>query len=499
MIKFKEKLYFAPIAAMGGLGSVALVGGTTGLSMIQSSAQASDQERQAEESQRLQRRMNKELQRIADSGDPVKGQQAASVLQGQQSFSNLSDDLGEDLGNGVKKAGNIVGGAAGTVTGGAVGSVLGAAGGALAAKGINKVAGTKIGAGKAGLIGTGVGLIGGSILGGQKGSSLFSERSFAAAGELLKAGKGLLKVAGQHKGTIGEGLASGAVMAGAGYGINKAIQSDEESGKKSGLNKTLAVAGTGLLGAMALKKGANWGAFGKASKYVKRGADAAKTGIAFGAGMAAVPEVIKRQQQSKMQEDTGTGTGETTKKSGMSTGTKLLLGAGLALGAAKGGHMLAKSGKLGFNQAQKNATKKVAEGISGKINTAKDSLLRNTGLTGLADKRNAYNAAQQAKADADKLATVTDKRKGEGVLSTITGFMGGGSEKTQRLAGQLQATDSKILKGAGDFMKEHRRTALLAAAPLGYAATWETWQKGEDITNKGLKKLDPEAFKNQEQ
>lgn len=498
MIKFKEKRYaafLAPIvSALGGTGAAVTTGamvGTTGLSMAQAHKQGKEAEKQTEESQRLQKQMNKQLARIADSEDSNKAQQAAAVLQGQ-AFSDIASDVGEDLGNGMKKAGNAVAGAAGTVTGGAVGSVMGAGAGMAGAKLSNKFAGTKVGMGKAGLVGMAAGTLSGSILGGQKGSSLFSQKSFAGTTELVKAGKGLLKVAGQHKGTVSEGLAAGAVMGGAGYAANKAIQSDEKKGTDSGLKKIAIGAGSALLGATALKKGANWGAFGKYGSAVKRAASATQTGVTFGAGMAAAPEMLKRSQAKQMQEDTGGG----QKKSGKDTTTKVLLGAGLALGAAKGGHMLAKSGKLGFTGAQKAATKKAAENISKKIESFKDAAVKKVGGEDLAQGRLKYNEAQKTtKVAGPKYKNPKFKEAPlETTLDKVTGFFGGGTQKTQKLADQLKATDSSVLQKTGEFMKNHKKTALLGASVPGYMATMGSWTKGEELTTGALKKIDPKAF-----
>jgi hypothetical protein len=243
---------------------------------------------------------------------------------------------------------------------------------------------------------------------------------------------------------------------------------------------------------MALKKGANWGAFGKYSNIVKRGAGAAQTGIGFGAGMAALPEIIKRKQQRSMQEDTGDGQ---KKKSGMSTLGKVALTAGGLALAAKGGHWAAKQGWLG------QSSKTVAQNISKSMDKTKDSVLRKIGANKLADKRLKYNDSQKIaeSTTTTKMATPTDKRKGEGVLSTLSSFVGGGSEKTQNLANQFRATDSKYLRKAGDFMKDHRRTALVATAPLAYAGSFGAWEKSEKLTNKAIKKFDPEAYKDEEQ
>jgi hypothetical protein len=114
MIKFKKKTY-----------SLGLVNGlmlaSMPVSMVQAHNQGVQAEEAAEEQARLQKKMNAQLKRIADSEDQNKGQEAAAVLQGQgqQAFSELSQDVGEDLSNGVKKAGNTVGGAVGGLTGAA--------------------------------------------------------------------------------------------------------------------------------------------------------------------------------------------------------------------------------------------------------------------------------------------------------------------------------------------------------------------------------------------
>jgi hypothetical protein len=181
----------------------------------------------------------------------------------------------------------------------------------------------------------------------------------------------------------------------------------------------------------------------------------------------------------------------------MGTATKVLLGAGLALGAAKGGHMLAKSGKLGFTGAQKAAAKQAAENISKKIETFKDAAVRKLpGGENLAQGRLKYNEAQKMAKDAGPKYANPELKKapGEYLLDKVTGFIGSGTQKTQKLADQLKATDSGILQKTGDFMKTHKKTALVGAAVPGYMATMGSWQKGEDLTNKALKKIDPKAF-----
>jgi hypothetical protein len=276
-------------------------------------------------------------------------------------------------------------------------------------------------------------------------------------------------------------------MGGAGYAANKAIQSDEKKGTNSSLGKIATLGAGAVLGGMALKKGANWGAFGKnGAKYAKRAGSALQIGGGFGAGMAAIPAITKSQQQQAMAEDTG---GGQKKKSGMGTATKVLLGTGLALGAAKGGHMAAKAGWFG------KPGKQLANNVSKKIDTFKDTALRKVGAENLANNRLKYNEAQEALKETPKYKNPEfNDSPGEYILDKVTALAGSGTQKTQKLADQLKATDSEILQKTGDFMKTHKKTALLGAAVPGYMATMGTWEKGEDLTNKALKKFDPKAF-----
>lgn len=71
--------------------------------------------------------------------------------------------------------------------------------------------------------------------------------------------------------------------------------------------------------------------------------------------------------------------------------------------------------------------------------------------------------------------------------------MGSGREKTQRLVEQIKeqgdALGSKNLTNAAKWLEGHKKTAMLAAVPAGYAATFGSWQLGEDLVKKPLKKL----------
>ena len=549
MIKFKKKTY-----------SLGLVNGlmlaSMPVSMVQAHNQGVQAEEAAEEQARLQKKMNAQLKRIADSEDQNKGQEAAAVLQGQQAFSDLSQDVGEDLSNGVKKAGNTVGGAVGGLTGAATGAVGGALAGKAAVAASNKFLGTTLA--KGGRYGAIAGTVMGGILGAQSGSSLFSERrvgsvlysevnisrsdidtlsrnaerlqsirkpgipsqsvlstdldqitqrSFAAAGELTKIGKGLWNVAKQHKGTVAEGLASGLAMGGAGYAANKIINKDQDEGKSA--KSTLAKIGIGTLGvlgtSMALKKGVNYKMIAKNNKtlgnVIKRGASAAQVGAGFGGLMTAVPLMTKMSQESQMKADTA---GDQEKK-GSGLGKKLLIGGALAAGAAIGGGKLIQ--KFGPNTGIAKGITKFEKNIAGKVESGKESILRKIGNEDAVKARQEYKQSLLDK----KSATAENSWKNsgdwnkrtDGVVSGATQLMGSGREKTQRLVEQIKeqgdALGSKNLTNAAKWLEGHKKTAMLAAVPAGYAATFGSWQLGEDLVKKPLKKLDPGAYRNEEE
>lgn len=556
MIKFKEKIYVLP-AAVAGLANGAMIASLP-IGMVQSHIQGKQAEEAAEEQARLQKKMNAQLKRIADSEDQNKGQEAAAVLQGQQAFSDLSQDVGEDLSNGVKKAGNTIGGAVGGVTGAAGGAIGGALAGKAAVAASNKFLGTTLS--KGGRYGALAGTIMGGVLGAQSGSSLFSERrgrvgsvlysevnisksdidtlsrnaerlqsirkpgipsqsvlatdldqitqrSFAAAGELTKIGKGLWNVAKQHKGTVAEGLASGLAMGGAGYAANKIVNKDQDEGKSA--KSTLTKIGLGTLGvlgtSMALKKGVNYKMIAKNNKtlgnVIKRGASAAQVGAGFGGLMAAVPLMTKMSQESQMKADTA---GDQEKK-GSGLGKKLLLGGALAAGAAIGGGKLIQ--KFGPNTGLAKGITKFEKNIAGKVESGKESILRKIGNEDAVKARQEYKQSLLDKKSATaenswKNAEDWNKRT-DGVVSGVTGFLGSGREKTQRLVEQIgeqgKTLGSDKLTKAADWLGNHKKTAMLAAVPAGYAATFGSWQLGEDLVKKPLKKLDPDAYRNEEE
>jgi hypothetical protein len=568
MIKFKEKLY-----VIGGLVNGAMLASIP-IGMVQTHAQGQQAEEAAEEQARLQRKMNAQLKRIADSEDQNKGQEAAAVLQGQQAFSELSQDVGEDLSNGVKKAGNTVGGAVGGLTGAATGAVGGALAGKAAVAASNKFLGTTLS--KGGRYGALAGTVMGGILGTQSGSSLFSERkgrvgsvlysdinltksdidslarnseklqsirkpglpsqsvlasdleqvtqrSFAAPGEIMKAGKGLWNVAMQHKGTLAKNIGVGAAMGLTGYGINKLANSDEEKGNSA--KSTLTKIGLGTLGAvatgMALKKGVNYKLLGKglgpnttSGKVVKGVGSALTEGAGFGALIGGLPVAMKAMQENKMKEDTGGDNGDSTGKNGSSIGKKILTGTAIAAGTALGGYKLAKMGML-TKPLQKKAMG-LSESIAKRTEPMKENILRKLGSEESVQARQDYLKSLEAKKN-QASSVMTDPKTGkpvktwmgeatnwngatDGVVNQVTGILGGsGKAKTEGLIKDLKAQDSQYLQKTADWLKGHKKTAMAAAAIPGYAVTMGAWGLGEDMVKKPLKKLDPDAYKNEEE
>ena len=570
MIKFKEKIYVLP-AAVAGLANGAMIASLP-IGMVQSHIQGKQAEEAAEEQARLQKKMNAQLKRIADSEDQNKGQEAAAVLQGQQEFSDLSQDVGEDLSNGAKKAGNTIGGAVGGVTGAATGAIGGALAGKAAVAASNKFLGTSLA--KGGRYGALAGTIMGGVLGAQGGSSLFSDirqrkgrvgsvlysevnisrndidtlsknaerlqsirkpglpsqsvlatdldqitqRSFAAPGEVMKAGKGLWNLAMQHKGTLAKNVAVGGVMGLAGYGANKIANSDEEKGKsatstlkKIGLG-TLAAVGTG----MALKKGVNYKLIGggpnsMSGKLLKGAGSALTEGAAFGGLIGGLPIALKASQEKNMEGSTGNNNSE--EKKGGSLGKKVLIGTALAAGTALGGYKLAKGGHLGgflkenatnLSTKIKNATEPMKENILRKIGSEESVQARRDYLKNLETKKN-QAAPKILGSDGKPVKTwmgeeSKDWKLADTVVDKATGFIGmTGKTKTEGLIKELGQQDSKILNDASKWLKAHPKTAMAAAAVPGYAASFGAWNLGEKAVKEPLKKIDPGAYKNEEQ
>lgn len=84
-----------------------------------------------------------------------------------------------------------------------------------------------------------------------------------------------------------------------------------------------------------------------------------------------------------------------------------------------------------------------------------------------------------------------------GWISNNIAFAGGrkGVAKFgQDLSKQGIKSGNKFTKAAGDFIQTHPKTALAASIPVGLGTMSLTWDKGEKLTKKGLKKLDKNAY-----
>lgn len=128
MIKFREKLYIAPLALLGGAANVAMVGsGVVGA--VQGHNQAEEQERANEEQADLMRKQNKALLKLAEK-NPQQAAQAQGVKQGMFSIMSNGVALAKDLGNaamskqGLKYLGGSIIGGAGFAATGYVGNKL---------------------------------------------------------------------------------------------------------------------------------------------------------------------------------------------------------------------------------------------------------------------------------------------------------------------------------------------------------------------------------------
>lgn len=87
-------------------------------------------------------------------------------------------------------------------------------------------------------------------------------------------------------------------------------------------------------------------------------------------------------------------------------------------------------------------------------------------------------------------------RAASGVLSNIASFGLMGPNNTAKFASELAGKGGK-LEQAGKWMQNHQTLTNLGAAGVGVGATKLTWDAVQSGTEKGLEKLDPNAYKYQ--
>ena len=85
-------------------------------------------------------------------------------------------------------------------------------------------------------------------------------------------------------------------------------------------------------------------------------------------------------------------------------------------------------------------------------------------------------------------------------LSGIDKFMGSqaGSEGIQRLGDRIihqgNKQDSKFLRNAGQWVKDHPKTMLGGSIIAGGAVTMGAFEKGEDMVKGAMNRIDPHAY-----
>lgn len=94
--------------------------------------------------------------------------------------------------------------------------------------------------------------------------------------------------------------------------------------------------------------------------------------------------------------------------------------------------------------------------------------------------------------------------RGQSILGFISNniAMGGGRKGVERFGDDLikqgAKSGNKWTQKAGNFVKNYPKTAIAASIPIGLGVTAATWDQGEKLTKKALKKIDKNAFAYQE-
>lgn len=90
-------------------------------------------------------------------------------------------------------------------------------------------------------------------------------------------------------------------------------------------------------------------------------------------------------------------------------------------------------------------------------------------------------------------------RPGESILNGASHLMmGGGKSGVTRFGDHLvnygKTNNNQFLQNAGNWVKNNTKTALAGSIALGAGVTAATWDLGQHIAEKGLKKADPNAY-----
>lgn len=84
---------------------------------------------------------------------------------------------------------------------------------------------------------------------------------------------------------------------------------------------------------------------------------------------------------------------------------------------------------------------------------------------------------------------------GQSVLGGMSSFAGGGGKSgVDNLAKEFKQSKNLWTQKVGGFIEKHPKTALTGGIGVGIATTFPVWSAGENITRKGLEKIDKNAF-----
>lgn len=92
-----------------------------------------------------------------------------------------------------------------------------------------------------------------------------------------------------------------------------------------------------------------------------------------------------------------------------------------------------------------------------------------------------------AKAPVKNTLAAVDKMSGGGGLKGVERF-------GDRLINAGKQNNSQFLQSAGNFVKKNQKTALIGSIGLGFKVMGDTMHLGENIVNKPLRAIDPNAF-----
>lgn len=322
------------------------------------------------------------------------------------------------------------------------------------------------------------------------------QREFAyKTSDITGFGKDLWKFAKSDtmKKYAANGLAFGGLMATGGYVADKLIQRDQKKrtgendnqSQSSGIGKKLAIGGASL-GVLALHpktRSIMTSGIKRVTNLTGMGWKGALGATAMGAAMPAIGYLANRSQEQGAANNTQQQRQYSEEKE-MSTGKKLLYGAGAVAGTvglgmlAKRNPTLRKWGNSILDKSGWNSYKKVKD--PGFIHT-------NQGTWGTIKGIFSKDPRRSLKHIAKTINNTLGMANGETGLQTFHNHLTkpGGS-------------GSKLTGDVANFVKNHQTTALLGGTAAGMAGMAATFDLGEKVANKGFRMVDKNAYKYQD-